>query len=306
MSYLLLLPFVVLLDAILGEFRRYHPLIGFGYLANKVEGYFNNNMISSGVFAWLVLILPLLLMTWFLESLFGWWFDVLMGYLAVGGKSLWQHTKQIQLALEDNNIELARQRVSWIVSRDTSELNEEEISKATLESLLENGSDAIFAALFWFAIAGSEGAVLYRLSNTLDAMWGYKNNKYLLFGRFSARVDDVLNWIPARLTALSYSLYGDFKTAWYCWHTQGIKWYSPNAGSVMAAGAGALGLKLGGVASYHGQLKPRLELGMGVSPKAKDISRAWRMIAYSVVSWCIVAVLLGLGASTKALFYLAS
>ena len=295
MSYLLLLPFVVLLDAIFGEPRRYHPLVGFGYLANKVESYLNNNLFASGVFAWLLLILPLLLVTWFLGILFGWWFDVLVGYLALGSKSLWQHAKQVQVALEDNNIELARQRVGWIVSRDTSQLNEEEISKAAVESLLENGSDAIFATLFWFAIAGAEGVVLYRLSNTLDAMWGYKNKKYLLFGRFSARVDDLLNWIPARLTALSYSLYGDFKTAWYCWHTQGTKWYSPNAGPVMAAGAGALGLKLGGTAIYHGQLKPRLELGVGALPKAEDISRAWRMIAYCIISWCVIAVFLGLG-----------
>ncbi|RTZ67750.1 MAG: cobalamin biosynthesis protein [Aquificaceae bacterium] len=290
MSYLLLLPAVVLLDALLGEPRRYHPLIGFGYLANKIESQFNNKRIQSGVLAWFLLIIPLALATWFLSGLLGWWFDLLIGYLALGAKSLWQHAKQIQVALEANNIELARERVGWIVSRDTSELNEEEISKAAVESLLENGSDAIFATLFWFAIGGATGVLLYRLSNTLDAMWGYRNSRYLYFGRFSARIDDILNWIPARLAALSYCFFGDFKTAWHCWHTQGIKWYSPNAGPVMAAGAGALGLKLGGDAIYHGKLKPRLELGMGRSPKPKDISRAWNMIKSAMIFWCFIAV----------------
>ena len=289
-SYLLLLPAVVLLDALLGEPRRYHPLIGFGYVANKIESQFNNKRIQSGVFAWFLLIIPLVLATWFLSSLLGWWFELLIGYLALGAKSLWQHAKQIQEALEAKDIELARERVGWIVSRDTSELNEEEISKAAVESLLENGSDAIFATLFWFAIGGATGVLLYRLSNTLDAMWGYRNNRYLYFGRFSARIDDILNWIPARLTALSYCIFGDFKTAWHCWHTQGAKWYSPNAGPVMAAGAGALGLKLGGDAVYHGKLKPRLELGGGRSPKPKDISRAWNMIKNAMIFWCFLAI----------------
>jgi len=194
------------------------------------------------------------------------------------------------ILISAKDIELARERVGWIVSRDTSELNEEEISKAAVESLLENGSDAIFATLFWFAIGGATGVLLYRLSNTLDAMWGYRNNRYLYFGRFSARIDDILNWIPARLTALSYCIFGDFKTAWHCWHTQGAKWYSPNAGPVMAAGAGALGLKLGGDAVYHGKLKPRLELGGGRSPKPKDISRAWNMIKNVMIFWCFIAI----------------
>lgn len=291
-SYLLLLPAIVLADALLGEPKYFHPLVGFGNLASRLEKRLNNNKISSGVIAWLLLIIPLLVLTSLLANLFGWWFDLLIGYLALGAKSLWQHTKAIQVALEAKNITLARDKLAWIVSRDTSQLTEEEISKAGVESLLENGSDAIFATLFWFAIAGAEGALLYRLSNTLDAMWGYRNARYNLFGRFAAKVDDVLNWIPARLTALGYCIYGDFKTAWQCWRVQGTQWYSPNAGPVMAAGAGALGVKLGGAATYHGQLKERLELGAGRAPEAQDISRAWRMIRTNILVWSVVSLLL--------------
>ena len=296
-NHFLLLPFVVLLDAIAGEPTRYHPLIGFGNIALFIEDKLNNNRIVSGVIAWLLLVLPFVFVTWLLSNLLGWWFELIIGYLALGATSLWQHAKPIQLALQNKDITLARQRLSWIVSRNTATLNEEDISKATVESLLENGSDAIFATLFWFAIAGAEGALLYRLSNTLDAMWGYKNERYHYFGRFAARVDDVLNWIPARLTAISYSLYGDTKTAWKCWQQQGNKWYSPNAGPVMASGAGALGIKLGGNATYDGILKARITLGIGRSVRAEDITRAWLMVRTNMIYWSFIALILGLGYS---------
>ena len=291
---LLLLPLVVLFDALFGEPKYYHPLVGFGYLSNAIEKIFNNNTILAGVFAWLIVVLPLVIICWLAVDVLGWWFEVIIATLALGANSLWQHAKPIQQALENNDLQRARQRVSWIVSRNTSKLNKEDISKATVESLLENGSDAIFATLFWFAIAGAEGALLYRLSNTLDAMWGYKNERYHYFGRFSARVDDILNWIPARLTSISYCLYGDTLTAWKCWQIQGTKWYSPNAGPVMAAGAGALGVKLGGAAVYNGKLKQRLELGVGHAPVAKDITRAWLMIRTSMLWWCFIGLILGI------------
>jgi adenosylcobinamide-phosphate synthase len=283
-----------LLDALLGEPRRYHPLVGFGNAAYFIERHFNNNTIKAGVLAWLLLVIPLVLICGFMANLLGWWFDVLIAYFALGAKSLWQHAKPILLALEAKDLPRARHRLSWIVSRNTSKLNEEAISKATVESILENGSDAIFATLFWFMVAGAEGALLYRLSNTLDAMYGYRNLQYNYFGRFSARVDDVLNWIPARLSAISYSLYGDTKTAWQCWKTQGTQWYSPNAGPVMAAGAGALGIKLGGAAVYDGTLKSRITLGVGDAPSPNDIQRAWLMVRASLFGWCVISILLGL------------
>jgi adenosylcobinamide-phosphate synthase len=151
--------------------------------------------------------------------------------------------------------------------------------------LLENGNDAVFGTLFWFIVAGAPGAVLFRLANTLDAMWGYRTPRFLAFGCVAARIDDVLNWIPARLTALSYALLGNTRLAWRCWRSQAPAWSSPNAGPVMSAGAGALGLALGGAACYDGVVEDRPPLGTGRVATASDIGRAWRLVAGTTALW---------------------
>ena len=312
-NYFLLLPIIIVLDLLLGEPKYWHPLVGFGWLTDKVEMLFrkaetplknhsktntpNTNKwttIFLGVLAWCLLIIPFIYISFFLEDYFGWWFSILLGYLAIGAKSLKDHALQVADALKQGDLTLARTKVSYIVSRDTSQLDEQAISRSSIESVLENGSDAIFSALFWFLVAGASGVVLYRLSNTLDAMWGYRNEKYEYFGKFSARVDDILNWIPARLTALSYLLMGNRSKAWQCWRQQASQWYSPNAGVVMATGAGALDIQLGGIARYHGKDKTRPILGTKQAPQTKDIYHAWNLVFKSIVLWTILSLIIGL------------
>jgi adenosylcobinamide-phosphate synthase len=188
---------------------------------------------------------------------------------------------------------VARHAVGRMVSRDTAALNASQIAAAATESVLENGNDAVFGALFWFAVLGAPGALLYRLANTLDAMWGYRTPRYDHFGWAAARIDDALNYLPARLAALTYALCGRFKAAMRCWRTQAPQWDSPNAGPVMAAGAGALGVRLGGPAPYHGVWESRPELGEGNEPDAMSILRALRMLLKGVLIWLVVALLLG-------------
>jgi len=220
--------------------------------------------------------------------------DTILLYLVIGWRSLREHARSVRDALQENDLVCARKRVGMIVSRDTEPMQSVDISKATIESVLENGNDAIFGAIFWFVLAGAPGAVAYRLANTLDAMWGYRDSCYLHFGWAAARLDDMLNFIPARLTALTYAIAGRTRTALRCWHEQGRTWKSPNAGPVMSAGAGSLGLALGGSASYNGTLQMRPPLGEGRAPNADDIDLALNLVRRSVLIWLVVLVGAGL------------
>jgi adenosylcobinamide-phosphate synthase len=292
----------VLLDRWQGEPRRWHPLVGFGWLAQRVEalayGPPELNVEARrarGVGAVILLLVPFTVAAWLLAAipLLGLAAALGLLYLALGARSLAEHAEAVATALSAGDLPLARERVGRIVSRDTTDLDEEQISRATVESVLENGCDAIFGALFWFVLAGAPGVVLYRLANTLDAMWGYRNPRYQYFGWAAARLDDLLNWLPARLTALGYTLVGTRPAlAWRCWREQAPSWKSPNAGPVMAAGAGALGLALGGPARYHGQWQQRSSLGEGLAPRAEDIGRAVALVRRALWLW-LAAILLG-------------
>jgi adenosylcobinamide-phosphate synthase len=297
-NYFLLIPSVIALDLLLGEPKRFHPLVGYGSVVDKIEVLLHRAkhgimQFFTGALAWLLLVIPLVVLAYYLEQQLGWGFSLLVAYLAIGANSLKIHALQIFVALKQNNLPQAREKVAYIVSRDTSQLSEPEISRASVESVLENGSDAIFAPLFWLVIGGAPAVVLYRLSNTLDAMWGYRNAKYEYFGKFSARMDDILNWIPARLTALSYVAMGQSLKAWLCWQRQARTWYSSNAGTVMSSGAGALDVQLGGTARYHGKDKSRPLLGTERLATADDIEAAWNLVFRSLLLWAILATLIG-------------
>ena len=291
------------LDYFFAEARRFHPLVGFGVLVDRLESRFNGGSarIGRGIVCWVVAVLPItalfiLVDLWLLTSpwLHLTWSAAVL-YVAIGWRSLMQHAERVIEPLAAGDLERARKEVSRIVSRDSAVQNDAGVARAATESVLENGADAIFAALFWFALFGVPGVVLYRLSNTLDAMWGYKNDRYRQFGWAAARLDDVMNFIPAQLTALVYALLGDRKQALRCWKTQGLKWKSPNAGPVMAAGAGALNLSLGGSETYHGELQIRSVLGPEDSEQTRasagGLQRACRLVNRTLVVWVVVIAL---------------
>jgi adenosylcobinamide-phosphate synthase len=343
------------LDWLLGEPRRWHPLVGFGRIATVLEHVFLRpsssceeenaarpfrpqpffrlfcrsffRLISrffsclfsrlfprlqepkrffAGVAAWSFAVLP---PVWLAYAGIGAIkqaslpgaiaLHAVLLYFALGLRSLRDHVLPIAEALDHNDIAQARILTSRIVTRDTSASDESELAKAAVESMLENGNDAVFGTLFWFAVAGGPGALLFRLANTLDAMWGYRTPRYRAFGWAAARIDDVLNLAPARLTALSYALLGDTRLAWQCWRTQAPAWSSPNAGPVMASGAGALGLALGGAACYDGVTELRPPLGMGRAAHRADIGRAWRLVAETTVLWAAVLCSAALASSLR-------
>ncbi|CAG0977047.1 adenosylcobinamide-phosphate synthase [Gammaproteobacteria bacterium] len=295
----LLSPCAAALDALLGEPKRFHPLVGFGWLAARIEhrayggpGLSPTTRRWRGIGAVTALLLPVSVLAVAVEALpvVG-GFAALAGlYLALGGHSLRLHAQAVERALSADDLTAAREAVRRIVSRDTGHLDQSAIATAAVESVLENGCDAVFGALFWFLVGGLPGVVVYRLANTLDALWGYRNDRYRDFGWAAARLDDVLNFIPARLTALAYGLCGNLRNGLRAWREQGRRWKSPNAGPVMAAGAGALDIQLGGPAVYHGIPSLRPALGHGRPAEAGDIARAVGLVQRSLGLWlgCII------------------
>lgn len=298
MTLTLILFAAVALDYYLGEPpNAYHPLVAFGRWANRLESIFRQSEHSAlqqkifGVLAWLLAVTPAVLVLALSLSFSAVLHDLLsvvILYACLGTRSLQQHATAVYQALINADLPLARQQVGRIVSRQTDTMSADDVRRAAIESVLENGADAVFAPLFWFVVLGPFGAVLYRLSNTLDAMWGYKNPRFIAFGWTAARMDDLLNWLPARLTALSYVLLGNRPQAWQAWQQQAYLLESPNAGPVMTAGAGSLNLQLGGPAWYQGQLKQKPWFGGKNSPQNQDIHRATGLI-YRVLSlWLLL------------------
>lgn len=281
------------LDHALGEPRRLHPLVGFGHWASYVESRLYAPHRLRGVGVLLLTLSPPVASAWLLAHLPAPWntlFSLWALYFALGLKSLYDHVRPICAALDGQDETAAKQATARIVSRDAEALA---VVPATCESILENGNDGVFAALFWFLVAGAPGVILYRLSNTLDATWGYKSPRYRSFGWAAARWDDAMNWIPARLTALTYSLLGQCRPALLCWYRQAPLWESPNAGPVMAAGAGSLNLCLGGPARYAGQWHQRPWLGLGHPPTRADIDRSLALVRHGSLLWVGVALFLG-------------
>ena len=297
-----------LLDAWLGEPRRWHPLVGFGALAMRLER--RLNLASErkrdgflrrgcGALALLILVAPPVLGAWWLQDfllerdhLFVFaGLGSLTLYWAIGWKSLLTHLRAISKACQKQNLDEARAAVGQIVSRDCRSAQWPEVHRAAIESGLENTSDAVVGPLVWFLLAGIPGVILYRLSNTLDALWGYRNERFQYFGWAAARRDDLLNLLPARVTALAFVLLavrtssrdGGTSAALTAWRTQAHRCASPNAGPVMCAGAGALGVRLGGPAHYHGQTLDKPWFGGDREPDDRDLFRAIRLINSSLV-----------------------
>lgn len=289
MTTFALLVAALVLDRLLGDPQRGHPLAGFGVLVAGAERCGHADSVWRGGVWVLVLVVPFGLAAWWLSRLpGGWLLELAVLWLALGGRGLEEHARRVADALHAGDLPGARHAVGMLVSRDTTELEAAGIRAATTESVLENGNDAVFATVFWFLVAGGAGVVVYRLVNTLDAMWGYRTPRYARFGRVAARLDDALNWVPARLTSLAYALAGNARTALRCWRMQGPRWKSPNAGPVMASGAGALGVTLGGPARYAGGTEERPELGAGGTPGPGTIEAALRLVDRALAIWLVV------------------
>lgn len=198
-------------------------------------------------------------------------------FVALGGTSLVREGDAMACLLEAQDLPGARRRLSHLCARDASELQPDDLARATVESIAENTSDAVVAPLVWGALLGAPGLLGYRAANTLDAMVGYRSPRYRNFGWASARFDDLLNLLPARLAALLVFVVTGRREALTVWRRDARLHPSPNAGPVEAATAGALGVRLGGTNTYDGEAEARGVLGDGRAVEVRDVARANRL-----------------------------
>jgi adenosylcobinamide-phosphate synthase len=222
-------------------------------------------------------------------------------WTVLGGRSLTKEGAQMARLLEKGDLPAARARLGHLCARDGAGLPASELARASVESLAENTSDAVVAPLLWGAIAGVPGLLGYRAVNTLDAMVGYRSDRYLRFGWACARLDDLLNLAPARVTAAltvaaAPLVGGRCSDAWRIWRKDGSRHPSPNAGPVEAATAGALGVIIGGANIYDGVLEDRGQLGDGRAVVAADLPRSVRLSQAVSLGALLVAV----GVSSRA------
>ncbi|MBU2979625.1 adenosylcobinamide-phosphate synthase CbiB [Alteromonas sp. C1M14] len=300
----------LLLDRWLGEPVRLHPLVGFGHLANWLEKRLNARNLSSfnsklmGVVALLCAVVPIVGIAFYLAhcvklpNYLNYPLECLMLYLAIGQRSLYEHTMPIARALAKNDLPTARKQVSYIVSRDTQQLTPKDIARASVESILENGHDGVIASLFYYLVGGVPLVVLHRLINTLDAMWGYKNSRFINFGWAAARFDDVMGWPSGKVTALLYILHKrPIGAQWAAWHLsrhQASHYKSLNGGMVMAAGANTLGLCLGGEnATYDGRTVHAPLLGEGREVCPSDIMASLALLKRTSRQFCLITMAIG-------------
>jgi adenosylcobinamide-phosphate synthase len=289
-----------LADLALGDPRWLpHPVVAIGRWATVQERWWRASGLplrAAGVGAWVAVVGAAGGLVWAslrilprpLASLY-WIFSFL------AARSLDDHARAVARALEAGDLDEARRKLSWIVGRETSNLPERDVVRGMVETVAENLSDGIVAPLFWLAIGGPPAMAAYKAVNTLDSMFGYRNDRYREFGWCSARADDLANLVPARLTAMAIcsaaALLGlDWRTSIRITLRDAHRQPSPNSGYPEAAVAGALGVQLGGVNRYHGLESRKEFLGDDRRPLTWRTYSPLRRILWGVTAIAVAAV----------------
>ncbi len=307
-GYILLAAFV--LDYFLGDPRNLpHPVVGMGKAIGFLEPFFRricNHPLTAGIFFAVFLVGATYVLAWML-ILWAGWIHPAMGiavqtvllYYCFSVKGLKDAAMKVAGPLSTKDLKTARENVGMIVGRDTRNLDDKGVTRAAVETVAENFVDGFLAPLFWAVVSGVPGAVAYKMINTLDSMVGYKNDRYLLFGRASARLDDGANFIPARLSVFVIAAAAccvpgiSGAGALRIGLSEGRNHKSPNAGFPEAAFAGALKIRLGGPGIYHGRQvdKPIIGSPFG-DPDISAIHSACRLMQAASVAGLLGAVML--------------
>ena len=304
--HLLVLPVAFILDRLIGDPPALpHPIRWMGNAITSCEPFFRNlfknEKTAGALFAltlisgcWLLCFLFLLIMRW-IHPVVGFGTEVIMVFYCFSSKSLAQAGLEIYRLLADGQVDQARSAVAMIVGRDVQSYQADDIARATVETVAENFVDGFLSPLLFAVIGGGPLALAYKMVNTLDSMVGYKNERYLYFGRAAARIDDVANFIPARLSVYIIGLGAQFSVlksgarAIAVARKEGRNHSSPNAGHPEAAFAGAMGIKLNGPNYYGGKLVEKPFIGIEYDPPVVDhIKQACELMLRSSEVGCLL------------------
>lgn len=263
-----------------------------------LERRFNAGEFSHGAIAWALAVLPVVAGAWLVFALLdeispvlGWIWNVVVLYFTLGFKYFSDTAEHIARLLRAGDLEGARARLELWRGGDASQFSADDVARVAIEQVMAASHRQMFGVLFWFVLLsplGPVGAVLFRSASILARRWERANG---LFGVFAQRAFHAINWLPARLTALTYAIAGNFEDATFCWRTQAPAWLEPEDGVVLAAGAGAMGVRLGQSVSVGGETVWRPELGTGQAPDADCIDSAVSMIWRGLVIWLVAGLL---------------
>ena len=299
-----------LLDLIIGDPQNpIHPIRIIGSLCKATEKFFRKVLKKSlkiaGLLTWITVVLIVFLFNYFLlkgayaiNNVLGVILSSIMIYFCISTKALKvEGLKVVKYVIQDD-IEGARKQLSYIVGRDTKNLDKEAILKAVVETVAENMSDGVIAPLFYVGIGGAPLAFLYKAVNTMDSMFGYKNDKYIEFGYFPAKLDDVFNYIPARLSGYfifiaSFVLGLDYKNSFKIYKRDKNNHSSPNSAHPEAAVAGALNVQLGGANYYFGKLVEKPTIGDDIEKiDIHKVNKTNNILYCSAILGCCMALII--------------
>ncbi len=287
------------------DFRLYGWFSGY---VHYLERQFNAGGHQHGVLAWFLALSPLVLLVtlisiWLnaLNGLVGWAWNVIALYLLMGFGALGERAAAVSSALRNHQLDQARWLLEQWRGGDSAALSASEVARLGIEELLISAFRRLFGVALWFTLLGPGGALLYRLSQILAQTWGGLNEQeFGNFGKFATRAFAWMEWLPARLTAISFAIVGDFEDAMYCWRSQAKQWMEESLGIVLASGAGAIGVKLGDTIETRGSVECRPEIGLGddagVDYMDSAISLIWRTLAL----WLVLLLLIALARWTGA------
>lgn len=288
--------FLALLGALALSYYRPHTKLDwlqqvFAPYARVLERNFNGGKNRHGVLAWLLAVfVPVLLLGvgyWVVHEIspfLGVLCGIVILYATLRFSQFGKRAEHIVAALKTGHLDEARQLVSGWESTDASDYSANELAKVSIETMLRRAHQGLFAPIFWFVILGPAGALLYRLAHLAKSEWHTADAN--LFNHFARKAFELLDWLPARVTAGSFAVVGDFEDAVYCWRTQAESWPDKVLGIVLASGAGALGVKIGEPLTHQGVVEYRPEIGMGDEADADYLQSAiglvWRVLVLMV------------------------